>query len=501
MPLFVTSTNQLRHGVFAIEKKPPALLSPTGTEAACTVGQFDWGPPNVVTLAASPKDLIDTIAPEGVSRSSSAYLGIINKGFPLLYFVRVMGSGAVTASAPLPNATPVTIITVAAKYAGTAANSFTATVADADDADSNHFNLTVSVTGASGTTSETYTNINVSGVGSDTNLVAPFANSLLIGTVTKNAAGRPVNGTVSFGSGTTPAVAASDYVGTQGTGDKGFAQMEGTSAIRQFFTDDPGNTIRAAVNAGMKSHAIYMGDRNAYVNGPSGQSLSAVQADVGNYRTDRVMYMDPWVYIFDEAGNKTLVPSASFAASVASQLSPSTPISWKDPEVRAMLRGIIALEFDRGQGAGTNTSKGISTFIKEDDGDFSIEADVNAEFPIDASVGYNTRRRMTDYIAITGVKGARPFVDSPNLPGNQQNLLNAFARLLDTLKANASDERDPNHTPHVRDWGFGDLTSVNSSSDIDDGNFTIPLNVKDSSGMYRIFININSGTGVQVTHA
>lgn len=498
MPLFVSSTIQARHDVFAIEKKPPAMFTPQGTDAACIVGAFPWGPSQVATLPGGPKDLLDTVAPPGMDRTNSAVLGVLRKAFPFLYFVRVAASTAVAASAVFPNGVPTNIVTVTAKSVGTAGNSIVGTIANADDADPNHFNLTVTVTGVSGSTTETVKNINLSGVNPDS--IPDFSTSLLIGTIVKNAAGRPVNGSVTFSGGTTPAIGTSDYVGTAGAGDKGIALLEGQRKIRHFFTDDPGNTNRAAINAGGMAHAILMGERVFYLNGNSGQTAAQVQTDSANYRSDRIMYLDPWVRIRDENGNKTLVPSASFAASVATQLPPSTSIAWKDPEVQAMLSGIVELEADRGQNAGVNTSFGIATFIKEESGGTTLEADVNGDYPVDVTLGYNTRRRMTDFIALTFVKGARPFVDSPNLTSNQQGMLNALSRFMDELKANADDLRDPNHNPHVVDWGIGDLSSVNSKTSIAAGKFSIPLDVQDSSGMYQIFLNINSGTGVTVTH-
>lgn len=496
-PLFVTTTLQPRHGVFAIEKRPQAVFQVLGTGSACILGQFDWGPPQALTEPASAKDLTNTIAPPGISRTSSAYLGVIRKGFPDLWFVRVMGANPVKAFADLPNAVPTVICRVTAKYPGTAGNAFTATVSAADDGDTNHFNLTVAVTGASGTTSETIPNINFSGVGSDSTF--DFTTSLLIGSITRTNAGRPVAGTVTLGSGTTPAVLAANYAGTAGTGDQGIALMEGQSVLKSIFLDDPGNSLRAGANAALEAHAIAMGDRVAYINGNAGQTAAAAQSDVANYRSDRVLYIDPWVYILDEAGSKTLVPSASFAASVASRLPASTSIAWKDPEVQAFLSQINSLEADRGNGAGTNTAAGICTIIREAKGGFTFEADVNALFPVDATRGYNTRRRMTDLVAQTGVDNTRSFVDAPNVDPNRQNILNGITNFMDGFKE-AATGRDPNHTPHVIDWGFGDLTAENNAASIAAGNFVIPLDVQDSSGMYRIFFNINSGTGVTVNH-
>lgn len=497
-PLFVSTYLQARHGVFAIEKTPQAVFQVQGVGAACILGQFAWGPAQTLTEPASPKDLTNTVAPPGIDRTNSAYLGVIRKGFPDLWFVRVMGANPVKAFADFPNAVPTVICRVTVKHPGTAGNSFTGTISAADDGDSNHFNLTVTITGTSGTTTETIPNINFSGTGADSTF--DFSTSLLLGSITKTNAGRPVAGTVSFASGTTPAVLAADYAGTANTGDKGMALMEGSGALKSVFLDDTGNSLRAGANAALQAHALLLGDRVAYINGNSGQTAAAAQTDVANYRSDRVMYIDAWVYILDELGNKTLVPSASFAASVASRVSPSTSIAWKDPEVQAMLSGINSLEADRGNAAGTNTSAGICTLIREEKGGFTFEADVNALFPVSAARGYNTRRRMTDLVAQTCVENTRSFGDAPNLLTNQQNILNGVSGFMDTFKDNAGLNRDPNHTPHVLDWGFGDLTAENSAASIAAGNFVVPIDVQDSSGIYRLFFDINSGTGVTVRH-
>ncbi|HEU4728387.1 MAG TPA: hypothetical protein VFT22_10870 [Kofleriaceae bacterium] len=496
-PVFVTTTTQPRHGVFAIEQVSPAVIVPTGSDVACELGQFAWGPANVLTTPVSIKDLTNTVAPPGVDHANSAYLGLIRKGWPTIKFVRVVASTAVVATANLPNAVPTQIVRVDLKYPGIAGNSMTWTVSSASDGNALHFKLTVTATGPSGTTTDVVDNLNYSGTGADS--IPVLTNALLIGAITKLVNGTPIAGTGSFASGTTPAVISSDYVGTQGNGDKGTALLEGDSTIRHFFYDDMGSSLRAAVNAGGQAHAVYMGDRVAYLNGIAGQTLAAVATDVANYRSDRVMYLDPWVNILDDVnGTKRLVPSASFAASVAARLSVSTSIAWKGAEVQQMLAGINSLEADRGQGAGSNTSNGAATFIKETSGGFTIEADVMTQFPVDVTHGYLTRRRVTDFIAISFVSSTRGFVDAPNVPDNQQNIVNALEIFMKAMKR--AKDQDPNHNPHVVDYQIGNLNAANTQADIQNGKFSIPLDVTDSAGMRQIFLGINSGESVVVTH-
>lgn len=496
-PLFVTTTQQVRHAVFAIEKKPPTIFKPAGTNAAVVLGQFAWGPSQVLTESTSPKDLTNMVAPAGMDRENSAFAAINRKGFPRLFFIRVMGAGGVAAYADLSDVTPTIILRVTLKYPGTAGNSVTWTVATATDADPNHFDLTVAVTGMSGTTSETIPNVNFSGVGTDSTF--SLGSSLLIGSISKTSAGRPLNGTGSFANGTTPAVTSGDYVGTPGLGDKGVALCEGSGVLRVVFADDPGNVIRAAVNAGLVAHCDKMGDRVVFINGNSGQTLAQAQADKLNYISDRALYCDPWCNQFDPQGVAQLIPSGSYAASARCQLPASTSIAWKDESVQAFFDGINSLEFDRGDGAGSNTSLGLMTFIKEDSGGFSIEADVTCAAAIDSTRANLTRRCITDFIALTAKTNLRPYVDIPNLTLYQDDILAAVTRFMDGLK-DASTGRDPVHTEHIVDWDMDDLSTDNTPDEIQAGHFHIPLDVEDSVGMHQIFININSGEGVTVTH-
>jgi hypothetical protein len=60
--------------------------------------------------------------------------------------------------------------------------------------------------------------------------------------------------------------------------------------------------------------------------------------------------------------------------------------------------------------------------------------------------------------------------------------------------------QDPNHRPHVLDYGMGNLSAANSQDDLDQGNFFVPLDAKTSSAMERIFLSIRWGETVQVQH-
>jgi len=500
MALFVTSTAVARrHGVYAIEQTPPAAIRATGTGTAVLIDQFPWGPAQKLTYFSSPADMINTIAPPGMSRLGQGYLATLRKQFGKLGVVRVLGTAAATATATIASITPTNLLTITLKYPGSAGNSVTWAVTAADDGNANHVNIAVSVTGASGTTTDIIHNLNVSGTGADQLPAADqLANMLLVGSVTKLASGIPAIGTGSFSTGADGTIDAAAYSGTPGAGDRGIAQCEGDKTVDFVFTGDPGNSLRAGVNAALEAHADLMTDRIAVINGNSGQAASAAQADVASYRSKRCVYVDPWVYIYDDTtGAKTLVTPAPFLASVATQLPPSTSVAWKAAEVQAMLHGIVDVEFDRGDAAANNTDAGIVTVIREPAGGFTFESAKNTFHPTDPTVGSIKRTRMAHYIARSIVTSLRPYTDSPNVPTNQQDEIDAVDNFMGDLKRNL--KNDPNHNVHVVDYSLADVGSVNTTNSIQAGIFIIPLQVQISADQEKIFLSLQVGETVTVT--
>lgn len=107
------------------------------------------------------------------------------------------GSVATQATATLTDG-PTSVLTLTASVAGAAGNALAATVADATDADPDHFNLTVFGPVGSATASETFPNLNFSGTVTDS---APVLTGTLLAGMQKLAAGRPDNGAHVFSGG------------------------------------------------------------------------------------------------------------------------------------------------------------------------------------------------------------------------------------------------------------------------------------------------------------
>lgn len=503
MPVFVSSKSAAgnAHGVFALDQTNAPLVQLTSTNVACLVGQFPWGPVQQIVSPASPKDRLNTFAPFGMDHTGSGYMSIIRKAWPDLRIIRIIGSGSNAAGVVLFDGSSNIIAEVLSKFPGAAGNSLTATVSNASDGDPNHFNLAITVAGAGGSTTDLFENMNYSGVGGDS--VADLTNSLLVqaiggGTSGGVSAGRPVNGVSTFSAGSDGTPVALDYVGTAGTGDKGIALAEGDDEIRQIFTDDCGSLLRPSVNAGLTQHVESMGDRVAFMSGNSGMTLSQTQTDVDNYRSTRVVYMDPWVMEADDVdGALHALPPQSFGASVASQLPPSTSIAWKSGEVGAMLNGISSLQpgGDRGAARVSNTNHGIVTIFKFQGGGFRFEADPTTIAPVTPAKKSLRRTRVGDAIAISFTDSVRDQVDAPNVPVVQQQLMNALNRLLANLK-NAQN-RDPAHEFFIKDYSPPVIGST--ATEIQQGELEIDVDVQVGSAAERIFLGINFGETVTIT--
>jgi hypothetical protein len=474
------------------------MIQGIGSGVVAMVGQFPWGPPQQLITPAGTKELIDMFAPRGMDHLCPGYLALLSKGFPSLRLVRALAQDSVAATCSITwGIDPLPKLVITAKYPGSAGNSLVATVSAASNGNPMCFNLTVSVSGASGNTSDVFRNLSTNTFGT-TNMASMLDGCLLVGNIyLRSSLTPPEEGVTSFSGGSEDPLSAADYVGTPSTGDRGLAILEADKSIRMVFVDDCGSTLRPVVNAGVRAHVELMGDRLGFIHGDPGMQISDVLTDVQSYRSDRVVYMDPWCFTYDDVtGAERLVPPSSFGASVAAQVSPSTSIAWKDSEVGAMLSGIVRLETDRGAGIPDLTDAGIVAVQREEDGGYRLEAGVLTIAPSDPSKRNITRTRMGDYIAVSFARSVRSMVDAPNVPMNRMMLVGVLQAFMEGLVANR--DTDPAHLPYVDAYELGDLSSVNSQSDLAEGNFTIPLSVRIGSSMERIFLSIMHGESVVV---
>lgn len=501
MGLFVSSTASIRrHGINGLFRRPPTVIAPVGNGVAAIVAQFAWGPDQVLTTPADTSDFLDKFAPDGMSHLTTGYLAVIGKAFPTLKVVRVLASGKAKAVATLTTSGPTTQLDLTLKYNGTAGNSCIATVSDASDGNANHCNITVSVTDARGTTSDVLVNVD----NTATTFVSPdLSTCKLLGTIARHSTNvlRPLNGTYTFSGGLDGTITSAEYVGTPGSGNMGLALLETDKSISAVFTDDCGDALRSAVNTGLLAHAIYCGDRMAFLQGPKSQTVTTAKSDKAGFTASRWgYYCGQWGYVYDDVtGAQQYSPLASFAASVACQLSPSTGIAWKSSEVGDMLVNLIGVDMDWGQGVSDAEDAGILAAEMEESGGYRFEADCTMATPADPTLKLGTDTRMAIYIAASFARANRSYCDGPNVPFEQLGIVGGLQTFMDDLKK--ASENDPEHKPFVLDYSIDPLESVNTRSSLANGFFYIPLNYQTGPQMSHIVLSIQGGVGVTIRTA
>lgn len=490
-------SNALGPGVYGVNVKPAATLPAEGTGVCCLVEEMPWGPSQVLYEPTDTGDQILTYYPPGMSRNLPGPLALSGKGWPTLFILRVTAaSGTVKASAIFPSSVPANILTVTLKYTGAAGNAAVGTISPASDGNTNHVDLTVVVTGASGTTRDFVPNLNVSGVGADYLGADVLPNCRLIGTIAKDAAGIPAAGSVAFTAGADGSVVAADYVGTQGFGDKGLAATETETSINHIFFGNV-SANASTCNTGLQQHAIFMGSRMAYAAGIAGQTAAQAQTDVAAVgRADQFVYVDPWMQqISDQDSTTQTIPAPSMCASVAAQLSPSTKISWRDPEVAALMSACVGVESQRGSQALTNSKAGIVTLIKKKGGGFAFYTDATSNAPVNTGAPTIADTRMSQYILSSAEDGFQTNVNGPNVPATQLPMRAALTHFMEGLLYNR--DHDPAHNPYVKDYSLGDDEASNPQNNLDAGDYAIPVNAQTDAGMVRIFIPLQLGPSVQ----
>ena len=499
MALFVSGAQQ-GSGVYAVLQQPPSQVTPAGTQTAALVGQFPWGPANKLTYpgGAPGGGYLAMFAPNGSSRTSGGHMAAIRKAWPNLGIIRAVNTSSVAAAAAIQTSGAVTVLTLTAAYVGTTGNSIVATVGAASDGNSNHFNLTVVLSGASGTTTELYQNLNVSGTGA--NVLPNLANSTLLASATSPANGLPAVGATTLSAGTSVAVTSTQYVGTPGGNDYGFALCEQDPTIDHLFVDDCGSSLRAAVNAGVVAHTTLTTNKIGYINGNSGQSASAAQTDAASYRSLYTVYVDPWAYVYDDTtGALQLAPGAPWAASVASQIAPSLDIGFRSPQVTAMLGGIAQLEAQRGPSARvSNTLAGITTLTGLSNGGYSFEGGFNTSAVSgQTDLSYT---RMAIFLGKSATNAWQTYVNAPNISFYQQDLINGLQTFLDTLKGNGK-SANAAFLPYIVNFRVLSPSASNTPASIALGAFTVAAQVQLGASMRQIYLSLQQGAGITIQAA
>lgn len=469
-----------RHGAYWMERNLPVSITAGGSGASGVAARFPWGPEGAY-LPSSGQDYLDKYAPDGADRdASTGCMALLGVQFPELWISRVCAAAAARATSALGGAG-----TLTAKYKGALGNAIVATVAAATNGVATSFNLALTLTGTTGETVEIYENIPTAPA-----YVAPdLSASKLVGSLAITS--RPTNANYTLAGGSDGVVAASDYIGTPETGDRGIAAFEGHDNIRNVFVDDCGSGLRAAVNAGLLAHERLMGNRVAYMNADSGQTAQQARTAASSLRDVAGVFVDVWPKIRNAASTLTLVPPAVFAASVAAQSPASRSIAWKSDVVQRMLGSIVELEANRGLQAATNTDAGVITLIQETSGGFTFESAVTTIAPVTPSKKKLNRTRVGIFIGTAFVASMRSTIDAPNVPALQDDILVGLESFMAGLKRAAA--TDYLNETYVLDYRILPKGDFNTPETLAQDLFIVPLDVKVGSDMSRIVLSFRYG--------
>lgn len=485
--LFVDSVEtQQAPGVYAVEIAPPIVIEGLINGFIAYAFQGEWGPDNVVTEPASTAEFLMRYFPAGSPHTSAGYRALMRRKRMPLRPVRVMNGGV---AASVTEAAGTGTYTATAKYKGTLGNSIVITWEAATDGDAAHRDLTVTLSNATtGSTTERVRNI-VMGTSPD------LTNSVLLASLTFAAADDlPAAGTTeTLAAGTDgSAVASSHYKAA-------LDLLKLQSNVLVAITDDPGDSIRNAVNDELVAHVNAKRDRIGVIqSGPANDSWANVKSYANTHapsvRSDRVIVCGAYVQALDDAGAAQTVPFASFVASALANLEPQQSHARWDDTVTAYYSGVAGIvapfSTDDDDLRGEATTLGILLPVRLDNGAFAALHDRTSS--LSSGRRYTTTRRIKDFLARSIRTATQAFVNGTNWRGQQtkvKGLVDAFLS-----RQSPAVRRDE---PRVVSYATS-IDGVNTPASVALGNFNLAIDAQTPGVMERIGLLMNVGEAVTV---
>jgi hypothetical protein len=352
MQIVASLASAAGRGIFGQFKKAITAAQAVGTGREVMICQAPWGPVATLTPFESPAKFRSIFVPDGFDRTLASYNAAVQFPHSDLYIVRVCGAGALAAAINMQKTGPANCVAVTAKYVGTGGNGITCVVAPASNSVANSFKLTITKTNSATGKSTVETYDNVDSTRTDAAYwTALTAKSLLVAALVKSATGRPLDATYTLAGGTdgTGALAASDFVGTPGGGDKGIALLETDKEISFFYCEDVPNSMRGTVNAAMLAHQISMNDRRfAIFTGQSGDDAATAKTNAAALQTEMGAYIWQYGQVIDEDAASDTSPMLTMSlvgpfAALCSILQPHVSPATKRKDFTKALAAIKAL--------------------------------------------------------------------------------------------------------------------------------------------------------------
>lgn len=490
----ISSEGSAGYGVNILEVLPPGQIRSGGSVVVGIVGDFPWGPVNVLTEVNTAGEFFATFCPPafGAAGTYAAMDAFLNKAFPAgMQICRIVPTSVAqaTAAKTYDDASAGDSVTVTAKYPGLLGNSISvAWTANADDATARDATVTI------GTTySVTY------------EAVATIVSTALVVTDP----GDPYV-TFSKASGATlvPAAAAAAALtgGADGTAVAGDYVGSSSSAvgIRLFYADSvepdvlfvascPSGLINS-VNTGLEAFVADTDKGVVVLSTPASQTEAQIKAYAADYRDDRIVLVYPRVKTTDfydtTAPTITVDPNSFMAALIAATdpwISPGGPRASRGP-----LAGITGLEnasISTG-GYDTLTDYGISAIAM-----FGGSAIVRGGVTTSLTSGLEKirRRRTADYLEKAIANRLQEYVETP-FDGDldAQSLGPNTAAEIGEINTFLGNEKFKGHIKDftVDPWGAA------TAPDLAAGTWTIQIAVTTYSDQDQIILRFNVGDGV-----
>jgi hypothetical protein len=512
-PFFTSNDQDITRleGLYVKERLPPASVKGINLNTVGVIGDCVRGPVNTVVEIGSEARLLEVFGGRdhgsGGSVVGKVWQALVNRKFGSIRVIRVAAAAAVKASFTLETAAGgggTAVLRVDASSVGTWGNNVGVKVAAATNGDANYFDLYVRYLG----NVKVYKNLTIASTADNTLTILGDDYGNLV-TLTKLAAGRPVNnvastdgadtdGYVLLGqtvasytsvAGTDGSLAASDYTATGGPMEK----INAYKGVGICFVAEPASAHYAAIKAKVLIEAAKVSDR-MWIIGANDETVTRTAAvtDVATYRSDRVIYAFNHLYTLDpDTATNMLVRPEGLMASILSQT--DVDIHPGEEDAKAYAAGVRSLY---------NESLTRDDYIAcRDAGISALEKDEGFAFVSGVTTSLTpgkeqiTRRRMADFIQL-GVAGFLKYsVKKKNLQTRRNaNKAAVQAWLRDLAAAERVVDRN--------DDGVGlfvvDTESLNTTAQRAAGVEKMLVRVKLVSHMLHLVLETELGTGTVI---
>lgn len=493
-------------GVFIDERRPPGRIRGIGNDIACVIGEFERGPVDEIVEIGNTSDfsrIFGGYGPDANGLPYKGYLSVVGKQFARLRVIRVSNSTMVTATRTITDGAgvPVNVLRIDAASPGRWGNNLTVQVTLAIDGVASHFDVAVLLNGVP---QENHRGLDLAQIAD--NETFGITSDLI--KITRLAAGdgivAPDVAAAALTGGADGTFGDSDYTGSP-SNSKGMRLLygSGATAIRWVWVAE--NTA-PAVLAALRTLAEETKTKIVVICGAQANTKAQALSDVVSYRSDRVIYVYPWVKVFvPEAnggkGGLLNVAPTSFAVAACAALAPGTDpagvnaepfltgirdmndktlSAWND-YVSFNERGIMALQFTAERQRYSFRSGVLTT--------------------LDTSLLMIHRRTMADFLQESIAARLTQFQNKPLKRSTKIEIQAEIENFLDGLV-------NEGLLPSRFDLEFGDGTrldpyevdidSANNPADEAIGKFVVILRVRIFASMRHIVLRTEIGQGVEI---